>query len=100
MFMAGRLAHHDRVVPHRPKVRLVLAGPEEQPDGVMNFRRVLLVAVALGLLIAMLGVGRAQAAEPGASAWTAPVTDTRPHEAGSRIGTSVSAYTIRVADLA
>lgn len=74
-----------------------MVGATEQPDDVRNFRRVLLIAVALGLLVAMLGVGRAQAAEPGASAWTALVTDMGPNQASGRIGTSVGAYSIRIA---
>lgn len=73
----------------RPKVRLVASGRALHRGGVQtHHRRVLLAGIALGFLIAMLGVGRVQAAGP---AWTPSPTDSWQYQLSGRIDTSVDA---------
>jgi hypothetical protein len=56
-----------------------------------HHRRVLLAAIALGLLIAMLGVGRAQAAGHPTATWTPAPTDSWQYQLSGRVDTSVDA---------
>lgn len=61
-----------------------------------HFRRVLLAAIALGLLVAMLGVGRAQAAEPAGSVWHSAATNPARTQTGHRADGLIGADSIRV----
>jgi hypothetical protein len=69
----------------------------EAPLGnVWSMRRhlhALFAALALGLLIAMLGVGRARAADPG---WTPSPTETWQYQVSGHIDTSIEAIAFDV----
>ena len=93
----NRLAHDDGAVPHGPKVRLARPQASRHADGVeRHYWRMLLAAVALGALVAMLGVGRAQAAGPADRAWVPATSGTSQYQSSGRIDTSVDARTFRV----